>query len=205
VLKLVCPNPTCAAAVRHAIHPVGCGRLTRLVRLGCEHQVDEEDLKNILTNKQFVRYQQFFLLASLRNDPTVRWCPKYVDAHPCSLSHSLTHLDRPGCETAAHGSEEDCHMMCASCCTHLLLNPTCCISSQPGRANVSYTLLVTTATEFCWKCNLEWHPGMDCERSKRQAQKGKKKLTLADRKVQLTARLILRLIDCRPLLTTDPR
>jgi hypothetical protein len=43
-------------------------------------QVDEEDLRKILTNKQFVRYQQFFLLASLRNDPTVRWCPKYVDS-----------------------------------------------------------------------------------------------------------------------------
>jgi hypothetical protein len=40
--------------------------------------VDEDDLKNILTNKQFLRYQQFFLLASLRNDPTVRWCPRYV-------------------------------------------------------------------------------------------------------------------------------
>jgi hypothetical protein len=113
VLKLVCPNPTCAAAV------------------------DEEDLKNILTNKQFVRYQQFFLLASLRNDPTVRWCPK------------------PGCETAAHGSEEDCHMKCATC-----------------------------STEFCWKCNLEWHEGISCERAKRQAQKGKKKLTRAEKKAE---------------------
>lgn len=42
--------------------------------------MDEDDLKNILTNKQFLRYQQFFLLASLRNDPTVRWCPRYVMA-----------------------------------------------------------------------------------------------------------------------------
>jgi len=113
VLKLTCPNPTCAAAV------------------------EEDDLKNILTNKQFVRYQQFYLLASLRNDPTVRWCPKI------------------GCETAAHGSEEDCHMKCSSC-----------------------------STEFCWKCNLEWHEGITCERAKRQAQKGKKKMTRAERKAE---------------------
>jgi len=113
VLKLVCPNPTCAASL------------------------EEDDLKNILTNKQFARYQQFFLLASLRSDPTVRWCPK------------------PGCETAVHGSEEDCHMKC----------PTC-------------------STEFCWKCNLEWHEGIPCERAKRQAEKGKKKKSRQERRAE---------------------
>lgn len=113
VLKLTCPNPTCAAAV------------------------EEDDLKNILTNKQFVRYQQFFLLASLRNDPTVRWCPKI------------------GCETAAHGSEEDCHMKCSSC-----------------------------STEFCWKCNLEWHLGITCDQAKVQAQKGKQKVTRQEKRAE---------------------
>ncbi|ELR24111.1 IBR domain containing protein [Acanthamoeba castellanii str. Neff] len=113
VLKLTCPNPTCAAPV------------------------DEDDLKNILTNKQFLRYQQFFLLASLRNDPTVRWCP------------------RVGCETAEHGSEEDCHMTCSKC-----------------------------STEFCWKCNLEWHPGITCDQAKVQAQKGKQKVTRQEKRAE---------------------
>ena len=49
--------------------------------------MEEDDLKNFLTNKQFVRYQQFFLLASLRNDPTVRWCPKYGLAAPPHQKH----------------------------------------------------------------------------------------------------------------------
>jgi len=40
------------------------------------------------------------------------------------------------------------------------------------------------ATEFCWKCNLEWHEGITCEQAQRIAQKGKKKLSRAEKKVK---------------------
>jgi len=75
VMDLKCPNPTCAkeltaevmsAVVRyHLLFPVFPFYLTNNFHL----KVNENTFK---------RYQQFYLLASLRKDPTVRWCIKYV-------------------------------------------------------------------------------------------------------------------------------
>jgi ariadne-1 len=113
VLKLHCPNPTCNA------------------------KVDEEDLSKILKPEMFTKFQQFYILASLRNDPSVRWCP------------------RIGCETPAQGSEENCHLKCTTC-----------------------------GTEYCWKCNCEWHPNISCEKAKKNASKGKGRQKRQDRKAQ---------------------
>lgn len=85
---------------------------------------------------------------------------------------------RPGCETAAHGSEENCHMKCSACCI-----PLCSYPNRSIRVKLNIFLFPSVATEFCWKCNLEWHEGITCERAQHQAAKGKKKKTRQEKRV----------------------
>jgi hypothetical protein len=87
-------------------------------------------------------------------------------------------------------------MTCSKCCT---APPPFFVSCAVVRVRVRWCVCVCVvdvelktswawgeaATEFCWKCNLEWHPGITCDQAKVQAQKGKQKVTRQEKRVRL--------------------
>eukprot|EP01087_Luapelamoeba_hula_P017506 TRINITY_DN5527_c0_g1_i1.p1 TRINITY_DN5527_c0_g1~~TRINITY_DN5527_c0_g1_i1.p1 ORF type:complete len:521 (-),score=79.55 TRINITY_DN5527_c0_g1_i1:6-1568(-) len=83
-LELKCPNPTCAKLLT------------------------EEDVAHVVKEEVFKRYQQFCFLASLRKDPSVRWCPRKM------------------CETPVQGgSAENLHLTCEKCKSEFCWNCNC--------------------------------------------------------------------------------
>lgn len=68
----------------------------------CNHPLAEDEVRALVNEDTFRRYQQFYLLACLRKDPTVRWCPKI------------------GCETPIQGgNEENVRLTCPTCRTEV--------------------------------------------------------------------------------------
>ena len=52
------------------------GKVITIPCTGCGNEIEEENIKRLLTNNEFTKYQQFRFFAQLRLEPDCRWCPK---------------------------------------------------------------------------------------------------------------------------------
>eukprot|EP01100_Stratorugosa_tubuloviscum_P013976 TRINITY_DN721_c0_g1_i5.p1 TRINITY_DN721_c0_g1~~TRINITY_DN721_c0_g1_i5.p1 ORF type:complete len:499 (+),score=211.00 TRINITY_DN721_c0_g1_i5:140-1636(+) len=64
---------------------------------GCPTEVEYYDIEAIVTKEMFTKYQDFSLLAALRENPNCRWCPK------------------ADCGTACFGTEKEPKLICSKC------------------------------------------------------------------------------------------
>jgi len=125
----------------------------------CETLLSYNDVKRLCDEKQFVKYEEFTLVAALKGDPNVRWCP-----NPKSCNNAIVN-DRPN-ENKKLVCDQCHYAFCFDCNEEWHIG-TCeelqewkLQNNQVDKAFVKYTK--SSNTQKCPKCKVRIQKSQGC-------------------------------------------
>ena len=146
--ELECGHRFCDGCLSHYLKVLV--EEAKVIGIKCPHQecaeeMCEEDMEELLEERDFARLQQLVFLTEIRQDPNARWCP------------------RPGCETVCRLNPS------------LSPSSSSSSSSSSSTSDAQRLECETCQFVFCSGCGLEYHPKLTCKRAaKKLAQREKK-------------------------------